>query len=496
MKNIFKTLFVTVLCSMTFGSCSDVLDIKYDNTLSASTMWKDASDLEKSVPAIYQRLRNYFSDSECNVFYFGEIRVGDYMWGPSLESNVQDNFKIACRKSTLTSSNTISWSGLYTVIDQTNAVLYHADECGADEATTNWAKAQAYFGRAFSYFYAARVWGDVPINLVPVESTSQPECYPERSDKALVYAQVEADIAACEACGNVLGSDKYLGTANALNMLKAEYALWMYRTQNGGASYLTMAEDALDAIGISSSTILPKYADIFDRTNKKNAEVVFALNNTASSTGGYQVFFCQPSNLIASKYRNNPVPISSTQWWSYSEQFVSVLKASETAGDTRVATNLGYGPYSAASDKHEITWCNKFLGDMSKAPVVQDNDLLYYRSGLAVMMLAELKYYQEKYSDALDALNIIAKRAYGNANHYTDTRANSVKNALVKEYFLEFPAEGVIWWALLRLGEDVLFQYNPDLEAISTTNKNYMLWPVAHSSMTKNNKIKQTEGWS
>ncbi len=133
---------------------------------------------------------------------------------------------------------------------------------------------------------------------------------------------------------------------------------------------------------------------------------------------------------------------------------------------------------------------------MSKAPVVQDNDLLYYRSGLAVMMLAELKYYQEKYSDALDALNIIAKRAYGNNNHYTDTRANSVKNALVKEYFLEFPAEGVIWWALLRLGEDVLFQYNPDLEAISTTNKNYMLWPVAHGSMTKNNKIKQTEGWS
>ena len=88
MKKIFKTLFVTVLCSMTFGSCSDVLDIKYDNTLSSSTMWKDASDLEKSVPAIYQRLRNYFSDSECNVFYFGEIRVGDYMWGPSLESKV------------------------------------------------------------------------------------------------------------------------------------------------------------------------------------------------------------------------------------------------------------------------------------------------------------------------------------------------------------------------------------------------------------------------
>ena len=43
---------------------------------------------------------------------------------------------------------------------------------------------------------------------------------------------------------------------------------------------------------------------LFDRTNKKNAEIIFSLALSASDTGGYQIYFCQPSNLIASAYRN------------------------------------------------------------------------------------------------------------------------------------------------------------------------------------------------
>ena len=50
-----------------------------------------------------------------------------------------------------------------------------------------------------------------------------------------------------EELGDVLGSEKYFGTKDALNMLKAEYGLWMYSTQNGGDTYLTMAETALNA---------------------------------------------------------------------------------------------------------------------------------------------------------------------------------------------------------------------------------------------------------
>ena len=336
------------------------------------------------------------------------------------------------------------------------------------------------------------------IALAPVEGTSQPETYPSQATPAQVYEEIGKDIAACEELGDVLGSEKYFGTKDALNMLKAEYALWMYSTQNGGETYLTMAETALNAIGISSSKLLSVYKDVFDRNNRKNTEIVFAMNNSATSTAGYQVYFCHTSNNIKSTYRQNPVPISSTQWWHYSKEFQDELLASKTEGDKRVDTNLGIGNYGA--DGGEISWCNKLLGDMSGSTMKLDNDLLYYRYALAVMMHAELKYYQGKYDDALKSLNIIAKRAYGRDNVYTENTKEAVLGCIGKEYCLEFPAEGVVWWAFIRTG--LIWDAVPNSEIPDQTfadlrakNPNILLWPIPQSSLNKNTNLHQIQGW-
>ena len=498
MKKTIIYLIVAALGMTCLSACHKDLDIIYDNALSASNMWKDPSDLEQSVPGIYDRVRSFFSANEANVFYYGEVRVGDSMWGPSLKDKVQDNFKISCRHQTLTPSNTTGWANAYKAIDQANAVLVHSAECNATEAKVNWANAQAYFARAFVYFYAVRLWGEIPLNLLPVEGTSQKETYPSQATPAEVYERIRLDIEACEACGNVLGDEKYFATKDALNMLKAEYGLWMYATQNGGDSYLALAETALNEIGISDSKLLSDYDKIFDRNNRKNAEVVFAMSNTATTSAGYQVYFCHTSNGIKSNFRQNPVPISSTQWWHYSELFQHQLLESKAAGDKRVDTNLGIGNYGA--DGGEISWCNKLLGDMSGSTVRFDNDLLYYRYAQAVMMHAELKYYQGQYDAALRSLNIIAKRAYGKDNVYTATGKNDVLDAIVKEYYLEFPAEGVIWWALIRTGK--IWELVPNNEIPAETfadlrakNPNILLWPIPQSSLNKNTNLHQIAGW-
>lgn len=59
-------------------------------------------------------------------------------------------------------------------------------------------------------------------------------------------------------------------------MLKAEYALWMYAVQKGGDDYLTMAEEALAAVGVKAgdNRLLTDYAKIFDGygSNNKNSK--------------------------------------------------------------------------------------------------------------------------------------------------------------------------------------------------------------------------------
>lgn len=503
MRKLIKSIAILASSAALFASC-DILDIEYPMSQNSTNMWTTPSDLTQSVPGIYSRLRSYFSGSECNVFYLNEIRVGDSLWGPSLEAKVADNFKIACRHNTLNGAQTIGWSGLYSAIDQANAVLKYADQCQATPEQVAWAKAQAYFARAYCYFWAGRIWGYCPVNTVPVESTNQPECYPKQQTPEVVFAQVEADLEACEDFVGSFGSNKYFATKEAYLMLKAEYALWMNRVQMGGDKYLAMAEQALTELGISSSKLLSNYADVFSRTNKVNKEIVFALNNTATSTAGYQIYFCHPSTAIAAAYQcknGGPVPISSTQWWASPASMVTELKAAKAAGDSRVDTNLGCGNYSSAADKHEITWCNKLLGDMSVSPVKLDNDLLYYRYAQAVMMYAELKYYQKDYTAANQALNIIAKRAYG-SDQYTSTKAEDVLAAINKEYKMEFLAEGVIWFAYIRTG--AIWDIEPNSEKpgenfrdLKEKNANILLWPIANGSINKNpGNIKQTQGWS
>ena len=119
---------------------------------------------------------------------------------------------------------------------------------------------------------------------------------------------------------------------------------------------------------------------------------------------------------------------------------------------------------------------------------------------LAVMMHAEVKYYQGKYDDALKSLNIVAKRAYGRDNVYTGNTREEVLGFIGQEYLFEFPAEGVIWWAMIRTG--LIWDAVPNSEIPGQTfadlrekNPNILLWPIPQSSLNKNTNLHQIQGW-
>ena len=162
------------VAGLAMTACHGDLDIMQDNQLSASNMWKDASDVTLSTHGIYYRIRENFIQDEINMFYWGEARVGDYMWGPSLISRVQNGNMIDVRSSTMSAATTsTNWSKLYTAIDQANAVLKYAPVVPMKDDERGFAIGQASFARAYCYFWAARLWGDVPLNLQPIERRAQ-----------------------------------------------------------------------------------------------------------------------------------------------------------------------------------------------------------------------------------------------------------------------------------------------------------------------------------
>lgn len=500
MKN---TIFSSILICCVLASCDNPLDIVQDNKLTASNMWKTSVHVTTSTNAIYADIRENFVQDDVSMLHWGELRVGPYLWGYSHLNKVY-MAKDVIENNMTSSSASCRWTKLYNAIDQANAVLKYApsESIEMKDSDRAWAIGQASFARAYCYFWAVRLWGDIPLNTSPIEAVAQKETYPVRSPKAEAYALIENDIRVAVENAASLGSNKYLATKDAVNMLKAEYALWMYSVEKGGDKYLAMAEEALESIGIKSgdSRLLSDYSKIFDGRgsgNKNSAEVIFALMNDQSYqlTGGYAGYFTFSPPGVKKEFQCNPVPVASTQWLDYGDGFLEELRRSrDTYGDRRVSTNLGEGKYGQDESVNGgvLTWPNKYIGDLSSGSMVKDADMIYYRYAQAVMMAAELKYFQGAYKESLSYLNIIAKRAYGKDNYYTDATKEAVQKALSKEYLLEFPCEGVIWWALIRL--DTIWDYNATLKS-RKNDKNILLWPIHKDARNKNSNLTQTEGW-
>ena len=482
-------------------SCHGELDVTQSDKLNTTNMWTSESDALTATTGIYYRLRQAFAQSKANPFFWGELRVGPAMWGKGTGRSLCDNDMLDVMLNTLSASDaSTDWSYLYTTIDQCNQVLKYAPGIGMSEDNMNYCLGNARFIRAYCYFWIARVWGDAPVITTPTEGTGE-AIYPSRHPVAEVYARIEDDLNAAAGYIRTNAKGCYYATADNVNLLRADFALWMYAA-GGGDGYLTMAETALGAV--QSAGLLDRFADVFSISNKKNREIAFALHleNGEYTSGSYFSYFIWGSTQIKAEYRNAPdgVPVSSNQWFLYSDDFIGFLKRSKELGDQR--TDVTYMERTGVSDMYEvIQWSNKLIGNISTGTMVWEQDFILYRYAQYYTMLAELRYHRKDYLGALTALNTLAQRAYGKANFYTDSSAAAVRQALVDENLKEFAEEGNVYFTLIRLG--AIHDYNPYRYVdglgqcgIDTSRPNQLLMPVSKKAMNKNNKITQTQGWS
>lgn len=470
-ESSIKGWFAVVAVSVSAVSC-DMLDITQDNKLSVSNMWKTAEQVEGSTYGIYSELRSNFVQSQINVFYWGELRVGEYMWGPSSLFNVWVGREVI--QNTMTANITsCGWSKLYSAIDQANAVLKYAPDTAIPmtDAKRNWAMGQAYFARAYAYFWAARLWGDVPLNLAadrigrPARDLPRACAESRRLCADRLRHRIGAGALRRARIGQVSGYEDGRADAQSgvlsLDVLRPEGR----RRLPGRCPRMRSKRSASPRRCCATTTARFSTAWPTTRSLRRTARRWSSPSTTTrpnprrAVTAGISPF---PKPTWPRVIRAIPCRSTRRSGLDYGEGFLAKLRDSrDNRGDTRVKYNLGEGDYGA--DGGRLTFCRKFLGDMSAGKMVLDADLIYYRAALAVMMDAELKYYRKDYGGALESLNIIAKRAYGKDDYYTDASQEAVLEALVDEYFLEFPAEGVIWWALIRL--DKIWDYNDYLAA-------------------------------
>lgn len=468
---------------MLLSACNGDLDIINNSAVSSNSMWQEEGDATAAMYGLYNKFRSSFSEG---YMYWGEYRTG--LWGDGLTG--QTSRDQVYQNQIPTNHTFADWTNLYTTINNANLILKHAQNIHfKTEESKNEVLANAYFVRAFCYYWIGRIWGDAPLLLDGFESDNQEGLFPTRNSADDIFKQVGEDInkALTLIPQNI---NKNIASKASISMLKADYDLWMYKVRKGGDSYLRDAADKINYVLSNSSYALESnYADVFNDNSGK--EIIFEWSYiqdefTSGSTNDYLV----PSQYVSNEYINNPVQTGSHQQWCfYTREYKTFLTSIPT--DQRIKES--FETFYDSSKNQTFQWINKFKGHWVNNTRVFDSDVIVYRYADAILMDAEIKLAENNITGAIEALNKIAKRAYGQDNYYATTiSAAEVKDAIITERKKEFCAEGKLWWDFIRL--DVAFSENSYLRG-RENEKNVLLWPISQNSINKNPTLKQTIGY-
>lgn len=468
---------------MLLSACNGDLDIINNSAVSSNSMWQEEGDATAAMYGLYNKFRSSFSEG---YMYWGEYRTG--LWGDGLTG--QTSRDQVYQNQIPTNHTFADWTNLYTTINNANLILKHAQNIHfKTEESKNEVLANAYFVRAFCYYWIGRIWGDAPLLLDGFESDNQEGLFPTRNSADDIFKQVGEDInkALTLIPQNI---NKNIASKASISMLKADYDLWMYKVRKGGDSYLRDAADKINYVLSNSSYALESnYADVFNDNSGK--EIIFEWSYiqdefTSGSTNDYLV----PSQYVSNEYINNPAQTGSHQQWCfYTREYKTFLTSIPT--DQRIKES--FETFYDSSKNQTFQWINKFKGHWVNNTRVFDSDVIVYRYADAILMDAEIKLAENNITGAIEALNKIAKRAYGQDNYYATTiSAAEVKDAIITERKKEFCAEGKLWWDFIRL--DVAFSENSYLRG-RENEKNVLLWPISQNSINKNPTLKQTIGY-
>ncbi len=288
-------LFKALLCgTVLLGpvGCSDFLDEQPPSNLTSDNFFQIPDHAEAGIAAVYAETR--FFGGGAGIFSSNwqllEALTGTSTTETAQNSDLNNLYSLSHDGNTAHVVNW--WNGLYRLIAQANLVLDRVPAITPMDATQ---KArilgEARYLRAWAYFYAVRLWGDVPLITTPQTATSE-DFRPTRAPQESVYNFIVEDLKAAEAAG--LDWTDVRGRVN-LAAVKTQLAK-VYLTMAGfplnkGASHYKLAADkALEVVTYANANptainLFPTYEDVHRESLKNRVEHLFMLQYNASLAG-------------------------------------------------------------------------------------------------------------------------------------------------------------------------------------------------------------------
>ncbi|RYF50183.1 MAG: RagB/SusD family nutrient uptake outer membrane protein, partial [Cytophagaceae bacterium] len=195
-NSIAKTMLVGTVLLGPVG-CSNFLNEMAPSNLTTDSFYTIPDHAEAGLASVYASLR--FIGDGANIFSNNwqllEAMTGTSTTETAQNSDLNNLYSLAHDGNTTHIVN--YWNGLYRVIAQANQVLDRVPAITPmDAAQKTKILGEARFLRAWAYFSAVRLWGDVPLITKPQPDATAADFSPPRASKEEVYKLIVEDLQA------------------------------------------------------------------------------------------------------------------------------------------------------------------------------------------------------------------------------------------------------------------------------------------------------------
>ncbi|HWB94711.1 MAG TPA: RagB/SusD family nutrient uptake outer membrane protein, partial [Puia sp.] len=239
--------------------------------LTPGTYFKTQSDLDASVAAIYTeltpdyafgfttRMTSCFGADDLTTdpgLNKGDMRAFDELYGQSNNASLFNQ-----------------WQGPWNAIYQANNVLANYSKVTSTEQQLHQSAGQAYFLRAFSYYYLVRVFGPIPDITTAISVTTRPQ----RDSVSKIYATIVSDLqqAAAWLPASWQGQPGRATSGAARSLLADVYLTMTGWPLNQTQYYAQAAAEADSVMNAGTYSLEPDFNTVF--TTNNGPESIFAL---------------------------------------------------------------------------------------------------------------------------------------------------------------------------------------------------------------------------
>lgn len=464
-----------------------------ESILTTANAFNTAKDLDLAVLGVYNSLQARVpKDFELMEVPSGNVYVEYFATAPGIDEI--STLAVSSQNSKLNSF----WKSTYNGIFRANSVLENIDKptdyaAGKKEQLTGEAK----FLRAWFYFDLVRIFGGVP--LITGKITTEESRNIERASEQEIYTLITRDlqdaISTLPTPAQTPAGRASKGAAVAL-LAKVYVYLEDWNNANKYLDELFSSEFAYQ--------LVDNYGSLFEVATEKNSEAIFSLTYAAGTNGQSLTYDLAPIGGIYQVIINGNRVIRPT--WD--------LRKSFEAGDSRFPVTIQEDWYPFAYHPGDpaifYPYLNKWL--VPSDPGSSGLDIPLLRLADLILLRSETYYNRNEPGLALDEINKIRERAFGNSSHNyqlsdIDTK-ETFYDKLLLERRLELAIENNRWFDLVRTGRFTSVLQNVEGIYISTTGdattlplsaKPYMKYfpiPFEQIQLAAPGVLKQNEGYN